>query len=56
LFDEIYALSVFDQFLTGAAKDEQPDRTPFISVLSLPNIEDYCPRELVHVAYGVSKV
>ncbi|KAK3813025.1 MAG: pyridoxal phosphate-dependent transferase [Benniella sp.] len=55
LFDEIYALSVFDQFLTGAAKDEQPDRTPFISVLSLPNIEDYCPRELVHVAYGVSK-
>lgn len=56
LFDEIYALSVFDQFLTGAAKEEQPDLTPFISVLSLPNIEDYCEKELVHVAYGLSKV
>ncbi|KAG0285131.1 hypothetical protein BGZ98_005645, partial [Dissophora globulifera] len=56
LFDEIYALSVFDHALTGQAKDEQPDHTPFISVLSIPNIENYCEKELIHVAYGVSKV
>ncbi|KAG0237557.1 hypothetical protein BGW41_008357 [Actinomortierella wolfii] len=55
LFDEIYALSMFDQFLTGRAKEEQGDLQPFISVLSLPNIEDFCPKELVHVAYGMSK-
>ncbi|KAI1300513.1 hypothetical protein EDD11_006172 [Mortierella claussenii] len=55
LFDEIYALSVFDHELKGQAKEEQPDDTPFISVLSLPNIEDYCEKELVHVAYGMSK-
>ncbi|KAF8941585.1 pyridoxal phosphate-dependent transferase [Dissophora ornata] len=55
LFDEIYALSVFDYALTGKAKEEQPDQAPFISILSLPNIEDYCERELVHVAYGMSK-
>ncbi|KAF8985539.1 hypothetical protein BGZ46_003828 [Entomortierella lignicola] len=50
LFDEIYALSMFDHALTGKAKEEQPEHTPFISVLSLPNIEDYCEKELVHVA------
>ncbi|KAF9116444.1 hypothetical protein BGX27_002476 [Mortierella sp. AM989] len=55
LFDEIYALSVFDHALSGKAKEEQPDHTPFISVLSLPNIQDYCEKELVHVAYGMSK-
>ncbi|KAF9928551.1 hypothetical protein BGZ65_006216 [Modicella reniformis] len=55
LFDEIYALSVFDYALSGEAKQEQPDQTPFISVLSIPNIEDYCEKELVHVAYGMSK-
>ncbi|KAG0284236.1 hypothetical protein BGZ96_011378 [Linnemannia gamsii] len=55
LFDEIYALSVFDYALTGLAKEEQPDSNPFISVLSIPNIEQYCERELVHVAYGMSK-
>ncbi|KAF9361442.1 hypothetical protein BGX26_003186 [Mortierella sp. AD094] len=55
LFDEIYALSMFDHALTGKAKEEQPKHTPFISVLSLPNIEDYCEKELVHVAYGMSK-
>ncbi|KAF9433135.1 hypothetical protein BGZ76_009835 [Entomortierella beljakovae] len=54
LFDEIYALSVFDHALKGRAKDEQPDHNPFISVLSLP-IDKYCPKELVHVAYGMSK-
>ncbi|KAG0239692.1 hypothetical protein BGX31_002543 [Mortierella sp. GBA43] len=56
LFDEIYALSVYDKYLTGAARKEQPDKTPFTSVLSLPNIEDYCEKELIHVAYGMSKV
>lgn len=56
LFDEIYALSVFDYALTGLAKEEQPDSNPFISVLSIPNIEQYCEKELVHVAYGMSKV
>ena len=56
LFDEIYALSVFDHALTGRAREEQPDHTPFISVLSIPNIEQYCEKELVHVAYGMSKV
>jgi hypothetical protein len=56
LFDEIYALSVFDYALTGLAKEEQPDNNPFISVLSIPNIEQYCEKELVHVAYGMSKV
>ncbi|KAI8363515.1 pyridoxal phosphate-dependent transferase [Mortierella sp. GBAus27b] len=55
LFDEIYALSVYDKYLTGAARKEQPDKTPFTSVLSLPNIEDYCEKELIHVAYGMSK-
>ncbi|KAF9128926.1 hypothetical protein BGW39_004615 [Mortierella sp. 14UC] len=55
LFDEIYALSVFDYALTGKAKEEQPDNNPFISVLSIPNIEQYCEKELVHVAYGMSK-
>ncbi|KAF9974361.1 hypothetical protein BGZ73_002247 [Actinomortierella ambigua] len=55
VFDEIYALSMFDHLLTGEAKDEQLERQPFISVLSLPNIEDFCPKELVHVAYGMSK-
>ncbi|KAF9934991.1 hypothetical protein FBU30_009414 [Linnemannia zychae] len=55
LFDEIYALSIFDYALTGKAKEEQPDNNPFISVLSIPNIEQYCEKELVHVAYGMSK-
>ncbi|KAG0272847.1 hypothetical protein BGZ95_011353, partial [Linnemannia exigua] len=55
LFDEIYALSVFDYALVGKAKEEQPDNNPFISVLSIPNIEKYCDKELVHVAYGMSK-
>ncbi|KAG0364038.1 hypothetical protein BGZ54_007898 [Gamsiella multidivaricata] len=55
LFDEIYALSVFDYALKGPAKEEQPDNAPFISALSIPNIEDYCEKELVHVAYGMSK-
>ncbi|KAF9080921.1 hypothetical protein BGX23_001508, partial [Mortierella sp. AD031] len=55
LFDEIYALSVFDSLLKGKAKEEQPDSNGFISVLSLPNINDYCDKSLVHVAYGMSK-
>ncbi|KAG0206085.1 hypothetical protein BGX28_002444 [Mortierella sp. GBA30] len=55
LFDEIYALSVFDYALTGKAKEEQPENHPFISVLSLPNLEEYCDKELIHVAYGMSK-
>ncbi|KAF9955760.1 hypothetical protein BGZ72_003441 [Mortierella alpina] len=55
LFDEIYALSVFDYALTGEAQKEQPAHDPFISVLSLPNLEQYCDKELVHVAYGMSK-
>ncbi|KAF9562299.1 hypothetical protein EC968_005328 [Mortierella alpina] len=55
LFDEIYALSVFDDKLTGEALREQPAREPFISVLSLPNLEQYCDKELIHVAYGMSK-
>lgn len=56
LFDEIYALSIFDYALTGLAREEQPDSNPFISILSIPNIEQYCEKELVHVAYGMSKV
>ncbi|KAF9197076.1 hypothetical protein BGZ50_000026 [Haplosporangium sp. Z 11] len=55
LYDEIYALSVFDHVLTGRAKEEQPDSPPFISVLSIPNLEQYCDLELIHVAYGMSK-
>ncbi|KAF9412043.1 hypothetical protein BGZ94_001163, partial [Podila epigama] len=55
LFDEIYALSIFDDRLEGQAKEEQPDHTPFISVLSIPNLEKYCDKELIHVAYGMSK-
>ncbi|KAG9319461.1 hypothetical protein KVV02_000359 [Mortierella alpina] len=55
LFDEIYALSVFDHELTGEAHAEQPAHDPFISVLSLPNLEQYCDKELIHVAYGMSK-
>ncbi|KAG0063537.1 pyridoxal phosphate-dependent transferase [Linnemannia elongata] len=55
LFDEIYALSIFDYALTGLAREEQPDSNPFISILSIPNIEQYCEKELVHVAYGMSK-
>lgn len=56
LFDEIYALSVFDHALTGEAKSEQPDEVPFVSVLSIPNLEQHCEKELIHVAYGMSKV
>lgn len=56
LFDEIYALSVFDDKLVGQAKAEQPDSTPFISVLSIPDLEQYCEKDLIHVAYGMSKV
>ncbi|ORZ04389.1 1-aminocyclopropane-1-carboxylate synthase, partial [Lobosporangium transversale] len=55
LFDEIYALSVFDHLLTGQAKKQQPDNAPFISVLSIPNLEEYCDKQLIHVAYGMSK-
>ncbi|KAF9291318.1 hypothetical protein BGZ68_004406 [Mortierella alpina] len=55
LFDEIYALSVFDHELKGEAYTEQPAHDPFISVLSLPNLEQYCDKELIHVAYGMSK-
>lgn len=56
LFDEIYALSVFDHELKDEAYTEQPAHDPFISVLSLPNLEQYCDKELIHVAYGMSKV
>jgi len=56
LFDEIYALSVFDHALTGEAKSEQPGEAPFVSVLSIPHLEQHCEKELVHVAYGMSKV
>ncbi|KAG0258962.1 hypothetical protein BG011_002965 [Mortierella polycephala] len=55
LYDEIYALSVFDHALTGKAKEEQCVSHPFISVLSIPNLEQYCDLELIHVAYGMSK-
>lgn len=56
LFDEIYALSIFDDKLVGQAKAEQPDSAPFISVLSIPDLEQYCEKDLIHVAYGMSKV
>lgn len=56
LFDEIYALSIFDDKLEGLAKAEQPDSAPFISVLSIPDLEQYCEKDLIHVAYGMSKV
>ncbi|KAF9313069.1 hypothetical protein BG003_005648 [Podila horticola] len=55
LFDEIYALSIFDDKLVGQAKAEQPDSAPFISVLSIPDLEQYCEKDLIHVAYGMSK-
>ncbi|GJJ69679.1 hypothetical protein EMPS_02027 [Entomortierella parvispora] len=55
LFDEIYALSVFDHALTGVAKSEQPAENPFISVLSIPHLEQHCEKDLIHVAYGMSK-
>ncbi|KAF8988565.1 hypothetical protein BGZ52_007860 [Haplosporangium bisporale] len=55
LYDEIYALSVFDDKLVGQAKAEQPGSTPFISVLSIPDLEQYCEKDLIHVAYGMSK-
>ncbi|KAG0051855.1 hypothetical protein BGZ83_003256 [Gryganskiella cystojenkinii] len=55
LFDEIYALSTFDHALTGEARAEQPDHNPFISVLSIPHLEQYCEKELIHMAYGMSK-
>ncbi|KAG0352471.1 hypothetical protein BG005_008061 [Podila minutissima] len=55
LFDEIYALSIFDDKLEGLAKAEQPDSAPFISVLSIPDLEQYCEKDLIHVAYGMSK-
>ncbi|KAG0098009.1 hypothetical protein BGZ93_001391 [Podila epicladia] len=55
LFDEIYALSIFDDKLVGPAKVEQPDSVPFISVLSIPGLEQYCEKDLIHVAYGMSK-
>ncbi|KAI7889371.1 pyridoxal phosphate-dependent transferase [Mucor mucedo] len=48
VFDEIYALSTYSQFLDEKTED------PFVSVLSLPYKELIDPA-LVHVIYGLSK-
>lgn len=48
VFDEIYGLSTYSQFLDEDTKD------PFVSVLSLP-YKDLIDPTLVHVVYGLSK-
>lgn len=49
--DEVYALSTFGHLLPN----NNMEHDPFLSVLSLPNLEQLIDPSLVHVVYGLSK-
>nr|CAG8521906.1 12692_t:CDS:2 [Entrophospora candida]CAG8529008.1 14380_t:CDS:2 [Entrophospora candida] len=62
IFDEIFALSVFDHVLESRPPVSASSRTPlprtkqpFVSVLSLDNLDELIDPAFAHVIYGLSK-